>query len=138
MVVLSDAARQWLVNVGLSCLVSVVTFWGLGGFAHWWFYVHRRADAAAWKIQPGRFLTAARERQARLLGGINILAGGVVGGTLAWHVQRGGWSSLHTDGGDSLAWLATSFVLCVVMMDAGLYYSHRALHHRSLFRRIHR
>ena len=135
---MSEAARLWLVNVGLSCLVSVVTFWGMGGVAHWWFYVRRRADAGAWKIQPGRFLTPARERQARRLGGINILAGAVVGGTLAWHVQRGGWSSLHTDGRDGIAWLATSFLLCVAMMDAGLYYSHRALHHRWLFRRIHR
>lgn len=135
---MSEASRAWLHSVGLSTVVSIVTFWGLGGAVHWWFYRHRRDDAARWKIQR-RFLRPARARLAMWLGGGNILFGALVGGTLAWHVGRGGFSTLYVDSQRYGWWyLPVSLVACVAMMDAGLYYSHRALHHRALFRHVHR
>jgi lathosterol oxidase len=136
---MSEPLRQWLVCAGASCAVSLVTFFGLGGMVHWWFYVRRRDRAAEWKHQPRRFLTRARERHAVRLGGVNIVLSALAGGTLAWHVQRGGWSTLHLDAGrHGISWHVVSLVLALAMMDAGLYYSHRLLHHRFLFRHIHR
>jgi lathosterol oxidase len=119
--------------------VTAVTFWGAGGAVHWWFYVRRRADAAAWKTQPRRFMSPKMVRHAFFLGSANILMGSVLGGTFAWYVARGGWSMLYTDvHAYGLAWLPASAVLQYFAIDAGLYWSHRALHQRFLFRHVHR
>ncbi len=131
--------RQWLVCVGASTAIGLLTFWGLGALVHWRFYVQRRARAAEWKRQPERWLTPSLERQARVLGGINLVAGSIVGGSFAWYVQRGGWSALYLDArAKPLLWMPVSALLALVMIDAGLYYSHRALHHRAVFRYVHR
>lgn len=125
--------------VGASVAVTVVTFVGIGGAVHLWFYRLRRADAPAWKLQPGRFLPPPLARHAFWLGLGNILMGAVLGGTLAWHIAGGGWSMLYFDWGDRpLWWLPISAALLYFMIDAGLYYSHRGLHQRHLFRWIHR
>jgi Delta7-sterol 5-desaturase len=130
--------RDWLASVGLSLLISVVTFWGIGGAIHWWFYVRRRARAAEWKLQPDRWLTRDQSRGAFWLGSFNILVGSIVGGTFTWWVAHGG-SPLYGDARRyGLWWLPVSALLGLVMIDAGLYYSHRLLHDRRLFRYIHR
>jgi lathosterol oxidase len=120
-------------------LATAVTFWGLGGLVHWWFYVRRRAQADAWKLQPRRWLGPAMTRHALLLGSGNILMGSVLGGTFAWYVGRGGPSALYFDAGPHGLWyLPVSAILCFFAIDAGLYYSHRLLHRRTLFRYVHR
>jgi lathosterol oxidase len=130
---------DWLRYVGISLLASVVTFWGLGGLVHYHYYVRRRDRAAQWKLQPDRWLQRGQVRDAFMLGSINILMGSVLGGTLAWHVARGGWSRIYFDAGRfGWAWLPASAVLVFFAIDAGLYYSHRLLHHRRLFRYVHR
>ncbi|AKF05097.1 sterol desaturase family protein [Sandaracinus amylolyticus] len=128
----------WM-TVGISVGVSLVTFWGLGGLVHWWFYVHRRADAERWKVQPRRFLSRAMVRHAFALGSFNIVMGAVIGGLFASHVARGGWSTLYSDPLEhGVPWLLASAVATYFVIDAGLYYSHRALHGRWLFRHVHR
>jgi Delta7-sterol 5-desaturase len=135
----TDPFRSWLAFVGASLLVTAVTFWGLGGVVHYIFYARRREAAAQWKIQPRRFLSAAVTRHAFFLGSANILLGSIVGGTFAWYVARGGWSSIYFDAGKlGVLWLPVSAVILFFMIDAGLYYSHRAFHGRTLFRYIHR
>jgi Delta7-sterol 5-desaturase len=130
---------MWLLCVGVSVLVSLVSFGGVGGLVHWWFYVHRRAEARRWKLQPDRWLSPALTRHALVLGAANIVLGAVVGGTLAWWVGRGGWSMLYFDARrHGLAYLPVSAALVFLLVDAGLYYSHRLLHHRLLFRHVHR
>jgi lathosterol oxidase len=130
---------SWLVCAGISLLVSVVTFWGLGGLVHWWFYVHRRAEAHAWKLQPERWLNRTQMRQALWLGGFNLALGSLAGGTFTWYLSHGGWSAIYFDARRfGVAWLAASVLVGLIAVDAGLYYSHRLLHHRRLFRFIHR
>lgn len=129
----------WLSCTAFSLLGSVVTFWGLGGLVHWWFYVRRRAQAAEWKLQPTRWLTAALSRSAFRLGSFNILLGSLLGGTFVWYLRRGGWSLLYYDArAYGFWWLPVSALLSLVAIDAGLYYSHRALHSPALFRHVHR
>jgi lathosterol oxidase len=136
---LAEQAPSWGTIVGASVLATVVTYWGLGGLVHWWFYVRRRDRAAAWKIQPKRFLSPAMTRHAFWLGSANILGGSVIGGTFAWYIARGGWSTLYFDARAYGLWyLPVSAVLVFFAIDAGLYYSHRALHGKTLFRWIHR
>ncbi len=134
-----DAIWLWLWCVGASLAVSVVTFWGLGGLVHYWFYVRQRARAADWKQQPQRWLSPALSRHALLLGSGNLVLGSLLGGSFLWHLRRGGRSSLYFDAGRyGYLYLALSAVVVFFMIDAGLYYSHRLLHHRRLFRYIHR
>ncbi len=134
-----DPFRAWAVIVSLSLLVTGVTFWGGGGLVHWIYYVRKRHLAAEWKLQPKRFLSDELTRQAFLLGSGNIFLGAIVGGTFAWHVMRGGWSSIYFDAHEHGLWyLPVSAVFLFFMIDAGLYYSHRAFHGKLLFRHIHR
>ena len=38
---MSTGLLDLLLSVGLSVGLSVLTFWGIGGLVHWWFYVRR-------------------------------------------------------------------------------------------------
>ncbi|MCA9701846.1 MAG: hypothetical protein KC431_30270, partial [Myxococcales bacterium] len=84
---MTEAISSLLIIIGISVLVSIVTFWGMGGVVHWWFYGHRRDQAAQWKLQPKRFLTPNLVRHSFKLGGFNIVMGGVVGGCHKLHVR---------------------------------------------------
>ncbi len=133
------AMNAWSTIVGISLLGTVVTFWGIGGAVHYWYYVRKRGDAAAWKIQPKRFLGPRLTRHAFVLGSLNILMGSVLAGTFAWLVAQRGVSLLYVDAHKyGLLYLPVSAVLLYFAIDAGLYYSHRALHQKTLFRHIHR
>jgi Delta7-sterol 5-desaturase len=130
---------EWLVYVGASVLVTAVTFWGMGGLVHYWFYVRKRSEAERWKLQPARFLGPRLSRHAFFLGSANIIMGSVVGGTFAWYVGHGGWSLLYFDVSRyGLVYLPISALLHFFAIDAGLYYSHRAFHGKRLFRLVHR
>lgn len=125
--------------IAASVGVSLVTFWGLGGLVHYVFYVRRRGEAAGWKLQPKRFLSPALTRHAFFLGSANMVMGAVIGGAFTWHVANGGWSMLYMDPLEhGVPWLVVSGLLCYFVIDAGLYYSHRLLHGRFLFRHVHR
>ncbi len=134
-----DPVAQWLLCVGLSLAVSVVTFWGIGGLVHRRYYVRRRLRAAEWKLQPSRWLGPALSRHSFLLGGFNLLVGSLLGGTFTCWVLRGGRTALYSSVREhGLWWLPLSFVLALFAIDAGLYYSHRLLHNRFFFRHVHR
>lgn len=128
-----------LLSIAISVGLSLVTFWGMGGLVHYWFYVRRRGDASRWKVQPGRFLSPRMVRHAFFLGSFNMVLGSVIGGMFAWHVAQGGWSSLYFDPlAHGLPWLLVSPLATYFLIDAGLYYSHRAFHNDWLYKHIHR
>jgi lathosterol oxidase len=130
---------SWLACVGLAVGVALFLYGGVGSVVHWVFYVRRRAQALTWKLQPGRWLSPALTRQALWLGGANMVLGSVVSGTLLWHLQHGGRSLLYFDvHAMPIAWLPLSAVLAFFLVDASLYYTHRLLHHRALFKYVHR
>lgn len=145
---MDDSIASLLIIIAISVGVSVVTFWGLGGLVHVAYYKRRRDRAHEWKLQPKRFLKDDLVRHSFKLGGFNIIIGGIVGGTFSWHVVNGGWSTLYFDlarwpdapGGmvTNLVWLPISALLCYAMIDAGLYYSHRFMHNKWIFKYIHR
>ena len=135
----SDALHQWLVCILFSLANMVITFWGVCGLIHYWFYVRKRAQAKEWKLQPNRWLSRKMVRHAFVLGTLNQLLAALLGATFACYILRGGWSQLYFEPGKyGLIYLPVSFVLGFLLIDAGLYYSHRLLHQRLLFRHIHR
>jgi lathosterol oxidase len=134
-----DPARQWLTCIAISLAASAVTYWGVGGAVHLWFYRRARDRAAEWKLQPKRWPSPELSRRAFLLGSANLVVGSIFGGTFLWYLQRGGWSTLYVDARRfGVPWLAVSGVVALAMIDAGLYYSHRLLHEPLLFRHVHR
>src|SRR5687768_627166 len=131
---LAHALTDAIPFVAGSIAVALVTFWGLGGLVHAWFYGRRPGDAAAWKLQPRRFLSGRMTRHAFALGSFNMVVGATVGGLFAWHVVRGGYSSLYFDPLEhGVPWLVGSAVVTYFVIDAGLYYSHRFLHRPWMF-----
>jgi len=138
---MTESTQALLIIIGVSLLVSVVTFWGLGGLVHWAYYVRRRDQAAQWKLQPRRFLQPALVRHSFWLGSLNILIGSLVGGLFTWNIVHEGntWSSLYFDPLEyGVLWLPASLIISLLMMDAGLYYSHRFMHAKWIFRYVHR
>jgi lathosterol oxidase len=134
-----SALTTWLQMVGISVGVTIATYWGACGLVHHHFYVRRRAEAPLWKLQPNRMPDPKQVRLGLLMGSANILLGAVIGGSFAAYVVLGGWTTLYMDvEAWPLAWLPASAVVLCVMMDGGLYYSHRVLHGRWLFRHMHR
>jgi lathosterol oxidase len=130
---------EWLGCVGGSLAISVLSFWGLGGLWHLSRYRFKRHEAKRWKLQPERWLSRDLGRNAFLLGSFNIVVGSLLGGSFAFYLSRGGWSAIYFDINRFGLWyLPVSAVLVFFAIDAGLYYSHRALHGRTLFRWIHR
>jgi len=131
--------QLWLVCVAGAAAGSVVTFWGLGGLWHYWYYQRQRETAAVWKTQPKRWLGPALSRSAFRLGSFNIFFGALVAGTFTWYLRRGGYSAIYDDvGRHGVVYLALSVVIYFLLVDAGLYYSHRLFHHKALFKYIHR
>jgi Delta7-sterol 5-desaturase len=73
--------------------------------------------------------------------GWSLLSAGIYGfpaGLVAWGWQNRGWTRIYTDAAAyPLWWLPVSFLLCLFLHDTWFYWTHRAMHHPMLFRRIH-
>jgi Delta7-sterol 5-desaturase len=113
-------------------------YFGLGGLLELRFY-RRRAEAAAWKLQPGRWPSRRARRRELLLGLANVTFASIATGLFAAYVVLGGRSAVSFDLAELglLVGLATPLVY-FVGTDAALYGAHRLLHRRWLFRHIHR
>ncbi|MBP6363876.1 MAG: sterol desaturase family protein [Novosphingobium sp.] len=73
--------------------------------------------------------------------GWSLLSAGIYGfpaGLAAWGWQERGWTRIYTDvDAYPLWWLPVSYLLCLLLHDTWFYWTHRAMHHPLLFRRIH-
>jgi lathosterol oxidase len=113
-------------------------YFGIGGLFELLYY-RRRADAAAWKLQPRRWPNRGARRREIALGVANMTLGSIASGLFASFVAGGGATAVHTggDGHSALFWIATAIVYFVAT-DGLLYGAHRLLHRKALFRAIHR
>ena len=128
----------------LLCLIGpmlfgVVLFHVVAGYYHIRYYVLRKHEPETWKIQADRWLLPGQQRQAALMSTGNLVLGGLVTGSLIYAITQGMPTLIYTDlDAYPVWWTVLSAPLLFVLNDAGAYYVHRALHHRPLFRRIHR
>jgi Delta7-sterol 5-desaturase len=112
---------------------------GVGGLFEWLYYRRRRADAAAWKTQPRRWPSAKARRNEILLGTANTLAASIASGLLAHYIASGGRTTVYFDlETHGLAFSIATTLLYFVATDGALYWAHRLLHAKVLFRHIHR
>jgi len=130
----------WGIYVAISAAGGLAVLWVVGGYYHLRYYVAGAAEPEAWKCQPKRFLRPGQQGQAMLLSSGNLAIAGLVTGSLAYAVIEHGlpvpvyfdvaeWGWPYTIG---------STLLYFVVVDFLAYYAHRALHHKALFRAIHR
>ena len=94
---------------------------------------------AGLRRQPG--LHAGLAPQIRREIGWSLLSAGIYGipaGLAAWTWQEFGWTRIYMDAGEwPLWWLPVSFMLCLALHDAWFFWTHRLMHHPTLFRSIH-
>ncbi len=124
--------------VGGSVAAGLAIFHVVAAYYHVRYYVLRGHEPETWKIQsrqprPGHQLRAA------LMSSATLALGGVVTGVLIYCITQGWRTPIYYDVADyGWPWTLASGVLLFVLNDAGAYYVHRALHHKKLFRYIHR
>ncbi len=130
---------MWAYLVTLSVLGGLVLYFGFAGALYYAFYVRRRDQPEAWKIQPKRFLSQKVHRWAMLIAASNLMFGGLLSGSFAYYVLTGGPVALYLQV-DDYGWAYTVFstVVGFVLVEAGAYYVHRLFHNRWLFRKFHR
>jgi lathosterol oxidase len=113
-------------------------YFGLGGYFEWAYYRRRRADVAAWKIQPRRF-TAVRRRRAEIaVSVVNLVAASLVSGFLAWRIAGDNPTQVYLGDAHGIAFGVFATAAYFFATDFGLYWMHRWMHQPLLFRAIHR
>lgn len=130
----------WGIYVAVSALGGLAVLWLVGGYYHLRYYVLRRDEPDTWKCQPSRSLRPGQQRQALLLSSGNLTLGGVVTGSIAYAVAEHGLPLPVYFEVAERGWIYTigSTLLYFLLVDALAYYAHRALHHKALFRAVHR
>lgn len=125
--------------LALFLVMGNFAFLGLGGFVHWWYYHKNRDQADVWKMQPKKFLSKARAKEAALLGTFNMNLGIIFMAILTWGALEKGWTQLYYDINDySYGWAALSVFLAFLFIEASAYYIHAYSHHNEfLYKKIH-
>ena len=126
--------------IGVASLAGLVVYHAVCGYYHYRYYVRRRIDPDAWKVQPERFPSPKMQRTAILSGTRNMILSGVLTGVLVYDVVNDGVkTAIYTDVSE-YGWLYTlgMTVVLFMMMDWIAYWVHRALHIKFLFKHVHR
>src|SRR5688500_2293672 len=112
---------------------------GIGGLFELVYYRRRRDRAAEWKCQPRRFADRKARRAELLLGSANLAAASIGSGLFAWWVAGGGGTAIYFDLADhGLAFTIATALVYFAATDCALYWAHRVMHRKALFRAIHR
>lgn len=130
---------DWYHYLVLFLIMGNFTFLGIGGAVHWHYYHKKRSQADQWKIQPKKFLSDSRAKEAALLGTLNMNIGIMLMAFLTWGALEKGWTQLYYDINDySYGWAALSVFLSFLFIEACAYYIHAYLHlNEFLYKKIH-
>lgn len=128
---------HWIILASL--VVSLVSYFGFGGWLQWYYYIKRRHEPETWKCQPNRFLTPENERHEILMGGTNMIIGAILSGVVATWIINGGYCTLYFNIGEKgWLYLVESTVLLFLIQDGTAYYLHRLNHIPWIYKRIHK
>ncbi|XP_077999696.1 uncharacterized protein LOC144452472 [Glandiceps talaboti] len=123
----------------MAILISYVTYFGLGGYLQWYYYIKRRDRPHEWKCQPEKFLTPENERHEIMMGSINMTLGATVSGIIACYIMNGGSCYLYYMMSEyGWGYFGLSILLMFAFVEAFSFYSHKGFHTKWWYKRIHK
>lgn len=131
--------RLWAFLVTMSVMGGLILYFGFGSILYYCFYIRRRKDPEAWKLQPKRFCSPKLHRWAIGVAAANMMVGGLLSGTFAYYLFQGGRAALYLQIDDyGWAYTLVSTLIGFILIDGAAYYTHRLFHNKWLFRKFHR
>ncbi|XP_064651071.1 uncharacterized protein LOC135502292 [Lineus longissimus] len=122
-----------------SVIVSYVTYFGMAGYFHRYFYINRKDKAHEWKCQAEKFLTPENERHALMVGSMNMTIGALYSGTAACVIMNGAPSKLYYSISDyGIIYAILSAIVVFLLIEGAGYYAHKMYHIPCLYRAIHK
>ena len=115
---------QIVVSLSLGALLS--------GASWWYFFVHRRE-----RFNPAYRLDRRAITRSYLWAALGITGGTLLAAPLQLLALSGAGQTYYLVSDYGWGYLVLSMVLLLVFTETLIYWIHRALHHRLLFRRIH-
>ncbi|XP_046455157.1 lathosterol oxidase-like [Daphnia pulex] len=122
-----------------ATIVSYVTYFGVGGFLHWYYYVRQRDRPEEWKCQPTKWLSPKLERHEILLGSLSLLFGSILSGIMSCYIMNGGDTYIYYNYADyGYLWAVLQWPAIFIWQDYLTYWGHRAFHMPFLYKHFHK
>jgi len=126
----------WMLMAGLSTLM--VYYWGASTLNNM-YYIEKKSQAKDWKCQPDNWLTKELELEEKLSGCMNAFLAGAFGtGLFFFHQSYPFLKMYYTTGPRGFVHYVASCVLVFLWVDFLSYWVHRALHHKWIYKYIHK
>jgi sterol desaturase/sphingolipid hydroxylase (fatty acid hydroxylase superfamily) len=139
----SLCSKPWFVALqcALSGLATMALYMWSANAMIQEFYVNRKDDAHAWKVQPDDYLTPERWAEEKRLGCSNAFVAGCFGtGLFMLHLNSPTpiFQLYYESGSRGLAYFFLSSALVYFWVDLYSYWTHRALHTPWMYRNVHK
>jgi len=123
-----------------STVISYVSYFGIGGFLHWYYYVRQRYRPQDWKCQPKQWLSPSLERHEIAVGSLSLVFGSAISAAVSTYVKNGGSAiKLHVSPMEhGLLWLLLQIPLVFAYQDYMTYWHHRLYHTPWLYKNFHK
>merc|ERR1712071_47420 len=122
-----------------ATLMSYVSYFGAGGFLHWFYYVRQRDRPQDWKCQPTKWLAPELELHEIVLGSTSLFLGSIISGVFSCYINNGGWTTLYYNVSDyGWVWLFLQFPIVFIWQDYLTYWHHRLYHNPFLYKHFHK
>lgn len=119
--------------------ISYIFYLGIGGFLHWYYYIHQRHRSEEWKCQPNKFMPPDLERHEILLGSFSLFLGSSVSACIACYVMNGGETKIYYNIGDyGWLWYFISIPVVFIWQDYLTYWHHRFYHLPFFYKNFHK
>lgn len=119
--------------------ISYLTYFGAGGFLHWFYYVRQRDRPEDWKCQPTKWLSPELEMHEIKIGCISLFLGSIISGVFSCYINNGGWTTLYYNVSDyGWVWLFLQFPIVFIWQDYLTYWHHRLYHNPFLYKHFHK
>ncbi|XP_033225909.1 lathosterol oxidase-like [Belonocnema kinseyi] len=132
---LQNLSYIWL----FASIISYSMYFTIGGFLHWYFYVHQRDRAEEWKCQPKKWLPPELERHEIIVGSFSLLLTSTLSACLACYIYNGGPSKVYYSFFDyGWYWWFLQWPVVFLYMDYLTYWLHRIYHTPWLYKKFHK
>ncbi|XP_055693628.1 fatty acid hydroxylase domain-containing protein 2-like [Lutzomyia longipalpis] len=131
-----ESFTLWVI---VPIILTTVLYWTVGGLYLLMDITNRPAFLRKYKIQPGTNEPVDGEKLRKLVRTVlfNQFCIGITMAILNWHLTRDRFNG-NVEIVPSAARIFLDIVVCILLNEIGFYYSHRLLHHRILYKIIHK